>query len=137
MTVIAEFRVRNVIATLQGKQELVAEEMVLWGWQGDADDAANYLNLDQAKNILDQARPSANVNTAEQAYWLDEALATLNRLSPVFENLALERAAHLVEAHERFREALDKGHRFKVVEPVLPMDLLGLYVLIPDTMAKS
>jgi hypothetical protein len=137
MTVIAEFRVRNVIATLQGKQELVAEEMVLWGWQGGADDAANYLNLEQAKNILDQASPSANVNPAEQAYWLDEALVTLNRLSSVFENLALERAAHLVEAHERFREALDKGHRFKVVEPVLPMDLLGLYVLIPDTSAKS
>lgn len=137
MTVIAEFRVRNVIATLQGKQELVAEEMVLWGWQGDADDAANYLNLEQAKNILDQASPTANVNPAEQAYWLDEALVTLNRLSSVFENLALERAAHLVEAHERFREALDKGHRFKVVEPVLPMDLLGLYVLIPETSAKS
>jgi hypothetical protein len=129
--------VRNVIATLLGKQELVAEEMVLWGWQGDADDAANYLNLEQSKNILDHASPSGNINPAEQVYWLQEALETLKRLSPVFENLALERAAHLVEAHERFREALDKGHRFKVVEPVLPMDLLGLYVLIPDTTAKS
>lgn len=137
VTVLAEFRVRNVIATLQGRQELVAEEMLLWGWQGDADDAANYLTAGAAKEILNQAMPSANISPAELAYWLEEALNTLKRLSPVFDKLALERAAHLVEAHERFREALDKGHRFKVVEPVLPMDLLGLYVLVPDTTVKN
>jgi superfamily II DNA or RNA helicase len=137
VTVLAEFRVRNVIATLQGRQELVAEEMLLWGWQGDADDAANHLSTDKAKEILNQARPSANISTAEMVYWQEEALSTLNRLSSTFEKLALERAAHLVEAHERFREALDKGHRFKVVEPVLPMDLLGLYILVPDTTSKN
>ncbi len=137
VTVLAEFRVRNVIATLQGRQELVAEEMLLWGWQGDADDADNYLTPDAAKEILNQAMPSANISPAELAYWQEEALNTLKRLSPVFDKLALERAAHLVEAHERFREALDKGHRFKVVEPVLPMDLLGLYVLVPDTTVKN
>lgn len=137
LTVLAEFRVRNVIATLQGRQELVAEEMLLWGWQGDAGDTARHLTPGQAKDLLERAKPSANMTPAEQAYWLDEALANLQSLSPVFEQLARERAAHLVEAHERFREALDKGHRFKVVEPVLPMDLLGLYVLVPDTTAQN
>jgi hypothetical protein len=61
----------------------------------------------------------------------------LQALTPVTDALARERAEHLVRAHERFREALDKGHRFKVVEPILPMDLLGLYVLVPDTTAQN
>ncbi len=137
VTVLAEFRVRNVIATLQGRQELVAEEMLLWGWQGDAGDTPNHLSPDQAKDLLNRAKPSANMPPAEQAYWLDEALQNLQQLSPVTDALASQRAEHLVEAHERFREALDKGHRFRVVEPVLPMDLLGLYVLVPDITAQN
>jgi superfamily II DNA or RNA helicase len=137
LTVLVEYRVRNVIATLQGRQELVAEEMLLWGWQGDAADADNYLPPEQAKDLLNRARPSANVPPAEQSYWLDEALEALHQLTPVTEALARERAEHLIQAHERFREALDKGHRYRVVEPILPMDLLGLYVLVPDTAAQN
>ncbi len=137
LTVLAEFRVRNVIATLRGRQEIVAEEMLLWGWQGDAADTSKHLTAEQAKELLNRAKPSANMPPAEQAYWLEEASTTLQGLSPVFEALARERAAHLIEAHERFREALDKGHRYQVVEPILPMDLLGLYVLVPDTATQN
>jgi hypothetical protein len=132
VTVLAEYRVRNVIATLQGRQEIVAEEMLLWGWQGDAEAAENHLNAEQAKDLLNRAVPSANITPAEQSYWLDEALSTLQKMTQVTDALASQRADHLIEAHERFREALDKGHRFKVVEPILPMDLLGLYILVPD-----
>ncbi len=106
--------------------------MLLWGWQGDAGDSAKYLGADQSKELLNRAKASANMSAEEQKYWQEEALGSLKTLEPLFEQLALERAAHLVEAHERFREALDKGHRFKVVEPILPMDLMGLYVLVPD-----
>lgn len=137
VTILAEYRVRNVIATIQGRQELVAEEMLLWGWQGDADDAINHLTPEQAKDLLQRARPSTNMSAAEQGYWLEEALRHLQSLTPVTHALARERAEHLVRAHERFREALDKGHRYRVVEPILPMDLLGLYVLVPDTTAQN
>jgi superfamily II DNA or RNA helicase len=137
VTVLAEYRVRNVIATLQGRQELVAEEMLLWGWQGDAGNPANHLTPEQAKALLQRAQASSNINAAEQAYWLEEALQHLQTLTPATDALARERAEHLVRAHERFREALDKGHRFKVVEPILPMDLLGLYVFVPDTSAQN
>jgi len=37
----------------------------------------------------------------------------------------------LLEAHERFRKLLGGG-KYKVVEPVLPMDLMGVYVLLPE-----
>jgi len=36
-----------------------------------------------------------------------------------------------VAAHERFSAFLDK-QKFQVVHPVLPMDLLGVYILLPE-----
>jgi hypothetical protein len=45
--------------------------------------------------------------------------------------VAEQQSKHLVEAHERF-SALMEGKRFQVVYPVLPMDLLGIYLLLPE-----
>jgi len=44
---------------------------------------------------------------------------------------ALERADLLVKAHLRFRDLVG-GKKFKVVEPILPMDVLGVYILLPE-----
>jgi hypothetical protein len=46
-------------------------------------------------------------------------------------HLPLQRAEMLINAHERFRKVLG-GKRLKVVEPVLPMDVLGVYILLPE-----
>ena len=53
-------------------------------------------------------------------------------LQKEFDKVAVERAQVLVEAHERFRKVLG-GTRYKVVEPILPMDLIGVYILLPET----
>ena len=37
----------------------------------------------------------------------------------------------LVAAHERFSALMEK-QRFQVVYPVLPMDLMGIYILLPE-----
>ena len=47
------------------------------------------------------------------------------------DDLAIERANHLVESHERFRKVVSAGDKFKAVEPILPMDVLGVYILLP------
>ena len=49
-----------------------------------------------------------------------------------FDAVAETRSKHLVEAHERFSRCFRAG-RYEVVYPVLPMDILGLYVLLPET----
>ena len=41
------------------------------------------------------------------------------------DEVALERSHHLVESHTRFKK-LVSGNKYKVVEPVLPMDVLGI-----------
>jgi hypothetical protein len=70
----------------------------------------------------------------EKAYWLNEELSWVHdetsfRLHT--DEVALERANHLVESHTRFKK-LVSGNKYKVVEPVLPMDVLGVYILLPE-----
>jgi len=45
--------------------------------------------------------------------------------------IAGQQSKRLVEAHERFSALTDKQH-FQVVCPMLPMDLLGIYILLPE-----
>ena len=66
-----------------------------------------------------------------RASFLDYELENISELRKEFDVIALKRAEILIDAHERFRKVLG-GKRFKVVKPVLPMDLMGVYILLPD-----
>jgi hypothetical protein len=61
---------------------------------------------------------------------LPDAIAQLSALQPALDSYAAERAAELAEDHTRVRQAL--GSRGAVaVEAVTPVDVIGLYVLLP------
>jgi hypothetical protein len=61
---------------------------------------------------------------------LKDAVAALPALQPALDAYAAERAAALAEDHTRVRQAL--GSRAAVtVEAVMPVDVIGLYVLLP------
>ena len=82
------------------------------------------------KKVLYSAKPKVQVTHQAQAHFLENELDTIPELRKTFDGVAEVRSLHLVEAHERFRKVLG-GSRFKVVYPVLPMDILGMYVLLP------
>jgi superfamily II DNA or RNA helicase len=128
-TVIVQLRIRNVIQERTGGKQLVAEEMLLWGLQGQDGDQT-ILSHNEAKALLTDAKPSANLSRQSQEYWLTQELASLDKVRPVQDNIAMQRAEHLVETHERFR-SLVGGSRYKVVEPVLPPDVMGIHILLP------
>jgi len=50
--------------------------------------------------------------------------------------VAEARSKKLVEAHERFGALVEK-RKYQVVYPVLPMDILGIYVLLPTISQSS
>lgn len=131
-TVIFQLRVRNVIAEVKYKNEIVAEEMWLWGFRGDVD-ARDLLTKEEAMKLFMNAKASENTELHEQAYWLNEEMdwvrdeKTFRRYT---DEVALARANHLVEAHTRFKKLVDSA-KYKVVEPVLPVDVLGIYILLP------
>jgi len=130
-TTLLLFRVRNVIEEKQGKNQFVAEEMLLWGYRGSPS-GNDILDKDEVKALMQSALPSANLTDQARAGFLDSELENIAELRKEFDAIALHRAEILIDAHERFRKVLG-GKRFNVVEPVLPMDILGMYILLPET----
>lgn len=129
-TTLLLFRVRNVIQEKAGATQLVAEEMLVWGYEGSSEDNKT-LSHERAVSLLESALPSANMTEHERIHWLSEELESVKYLNGKFDEVAMQRAQVLVDAHERFRKVLG-GTRYKVVEPMLPMDLMGVYILLPD-----
>lgn len=132
-TVLIQLRVRNVIAEQPSNKQIVAEEMWLWGYTGEVSQK-QFIDKDTALNLLMSIQPTQNMEEGEKAYWLNEEMEWVldeKTFRAHTDEVALERANHLVESHTRFKK-LVSGSKYKVVEPVLPMDVLGVYILLPE-----
>lgn len=133
-TTLVLFRCRNVIEQsrekLRNPYQIVAEEMLLWGWCRGAD-SLEFIDHARAKKLLETARASSDLSPQSRANFLTQELSTLANLDDEFNRIAEEQSKRLVAAHERFSALLDKN-RFQVVYPVLPMDFLGIYILLPE-----
>ncbi len=127
------FRVRNVIEEREDKRRVVAEEMILWGYRGAPSDG-KHLSHDETKSILMGISPSGNITPEAQKDFLVNELkliTPLNKRGGLFDEIAMARAEALVEAHDRFRRAMG-GAKYQAVKPVLPMDVMGIYIILPD-----
>lgn len=129
-TTLLLFRCRNVIEQGSGGHQIVAEEMLLWGWRGSPQDA-EFLDHQEAKRLLTEARASSDLSPQARSSFLENELKLMASLESQFGVIAEVQSKRLVAAHERFSALMDK-QRFQVVYPVLPMDLLGVYVLLPE-----
>jgi len=129
-TTLLLFRCRNVIEQAKLNHQIVAEEMLLWGWRGTPQQK-EFLDHAEAKAVLTDARASSDLSPQARASFLENELKLLENLDDEFRVIAEQQSKRLVEAHERFSALMDK-QRFQVVYPVLPMDLLGIYILLPD-----
>jgi hypothetical protein len=129
-TTVLLFRCRNVIEQTKSGNQIVAEEMLLWGWRGTPQEH-EHLDHAEAKALLTAARASSDLSPQARASFLENELSLMDSLSSEFEVIAEGQSKRLVAAHERFSTLMDK-QRFQVVYPVLPMDLLGVYILLPE-----
>ena len=129
-TTLLLFRCRNVIEQSKVGHKIVAEEMLLWGWRGTPQQK-EFLDHAEAKKLLTEARVSSDLSPQARAGFLDNELKLINNLRAEFDAVAEQQSKRLVDAHERFSALMDR-QRFQVVYPVLPMDLLGVYVLLPE-----
>ena len=129
-TTLLLFRCRNVIEQGGDGLQIVAEEMLLWGWRGTPQQQ-EFLSHEEARKLLAEARAFSDLSPQARAAFLENELGLLAGMQDAFDSVAEQQSKRLVEAHERFSALMDKN-RFQVVYPVLPMDLLGVYVLLPD-----
>ncbi|MFI3138359.1 MAG: helicase-related protein [Methylococcaceae bacterium] len=129
-TTLMLFRCRNVIEQVKIGYQIVAEEMLLWGWRGTPQQK-EFLDHDVAKKLLNEARATSDLSPQARASFLDNELKLLSQLDTEFQQVAEQQSKRLVESHQRFSALMDK-QQFQVVYPVLPMDLLGIYILLPE-----
>jgi superfamily II DNA or RNA helicase len=128
-TTLVMFRVRNVIKEVASTRESVAEEMYLWGYRSK-EGSIETLTYSEAKELLNNARVLTNLSRERQESDIALELARFDQIKPQFMQMAVERAENLVAAHSRFK-ALIGGRRYEKAEPVLPPDVMGVYLLLP------
>lgn len=118
--------------TRRGETEaLLAEECLVLGYEGDAA-SPHWLTDDDALALL-QTRADANVPEAQRVVWLQRTIDAIPALEAHIAARASDRAAALLASHERLRKTAglttrDVRHR---IEPHLPADVLGCYIIAP------
>lgn len=111
-----------------GGETLLCEDIAPLAATGSAD-APHWLSVEDSERML-AATPDSNlVQTLIEQQW-----ALLSAALPVWQAalqpIASERANVQREAHERVRQAAKSTGRV-TIEPVLPVDILGAYLLLP------
>ena len=132
-TTILLMRVRSVIRDKKVEnRELVGEEMIFVGYRGKIDNH-DFLTQEEAKQLFLQSQASGDMDMPTQKSLFSNAIrwiANEQELRQHTDDIALERASHLVDAFAKYRTYL-KASEYQVVEPVLPMDVIAAYLFIP------
>ena len=128
-TTLIQFRVRNVIREVSKKHDIVSEEMFLWGYE-QAGDEVKALDVATCKQLLNEAN-TLDIPLERQKQLFDQELHHFETLHPDFIRVVEDRSKQLVTAHTRFAKYMG-AKRFEAVTPVLPPDILGVYVLVPN-----
>ena len=121
------------IAGLNG-DTILCEEIIPLACTGQAD-APQWLTPEDGERLLG-SRPDRNlIQTA-----VDQQLVLLLPALPIFQQtlalVAAQRANAQLSTHARVREAARTKGRV-TVQPVLPVDILGAYVLLPTPSASG
>ena len=128
-TTLVMFRVRNVIKEVSSIRESVAEEMYLWGYHSK-NGTIDSIDYKSAKKLLTEANVLSNLSKERQEADIEQEMILFNDIKPQFMQLASDRADKLVEAHSRFKELIG-GRRYEKATPILPPDVMGVYILLP------
>ncbi len=127
------FRVRNVIKEVGSSKESVAEEMYLWGYR-TVNGTIETLEYKEAKELLANVNTLSNLSAERQQEDIRLELLRFQELKTQFMDLANQRAEKLVEAHGHFKELIG-GRRYEKATPILPPDVMGVYILLPKPKA--
>ena len=125
--IVARFRYQ---LTPPGRKEeaLLCEEIAPLVYHGSGDDP-QWLAEAEAEAAL-SATPEHNLGKTLIDQQLELLIDDCRDIQPHLAVVAADRALVQLAAHERVREAL-KGKGRTTIAPVLPVDILGAYVLLP------
>ncbi len=130
-TTLLLVRMRYHIVTTQNGEErpLLAEDVQVLAFRG-APESAEWLDTETAEKLL-SAEPDANIAPEQAGEFVGKVIAGFESLRPQLDEVALQRGAELLDAHQRVRKASKVRNVQYRVEPQLPPDVLGIYVYLP------
>ena len=132
VTTLYLLRLRHQLSYVRRRQphQLMAEETVTLAVQGRSN--PQWLSEDSAAALL-QCQPSANLPAEQMQQQVQVALDFLQAQPERLQALAQQRADALREDHQRVREAARDVGQYRAT-PCLPVDVIGVYVLLPDSL---
>jgi len=96
-----------------------------------APEQAAWLDDAGARALL-EVSPDANIAPEQATQFVRKVSGSLDHLTDHLVADAKVRAAKLLESHQRVRAAARIVGQTCTVEPHLPVDVLGIYVLLPE-----
>lgn len=132
VTTIYLLRLRHQLSYVRRKQpfQMMAEETVALAVKGRSN--PEWLSDDSTDRLL-ECVPTANLPREAMAREITQALSFLQAHPTQLETLAQTRAESLLQDHRRVREAARDVGQYSVA-PCLPVDVIGVYVLLPDAL---
>ncbi len=128
LTTVLLLRIRHQIASQTERGLLLAEETDAIAFEG-GNDFPNLLGADANALLVTPATQETSLAAKQRE--VRAALSRLDRWRGAIEERALKRSETLVEDHRRIRQAV-KGKGRIDVTPVMPVDIIGLFVLMPE-----
>ena len=129
-TIVILLRLRNRLVIKRAKQsrEMLAEEALALAIEGSA--TPRLLDKKEALALM-QVKVSKNMEPERRTRELENILNQLPDFQKIFAELADQRSKELLADHRRVRDAADARGEYRVY-PQLPVDVMGVYVLVPD-----
>lgn len=127
-TTLLLVRLRHQLSVTHRGQSrlLLCEETLTVGLPAEGDQPL----LDDDARALMAAEPARNMPPPLRDQHLQRSLDRLDAYQPTLEALAQQRAQRLLEDHRRVREAAQGRGEYRVT-PSLPVDVMGVFVLVP------
>ncbi len=132
VTTLYLLRLRHQLSYTRRQEpyQLMAEETLSLAVRGRTH--PEWLTDETTGQLLD-CPPSGNLPPALVEREIRSALDFLRQHQARLETLAAARAQALLDDHRRVREAARDVGQYRV-SPCLPLDLIGVYVLLPDSL---
>lgn len=131
-TTVLLVRLRHQLITLPGKgskpRSLLVEEALTLGWGGKSLDS--FLEEKRAFDLLTEP-PKGDPPKNVKERIIEQALQELSAKSNLLNEFANQRAQELLEDHRRVKEASRASGGYEV-SALLPPDVIGVYVLLPQ-----
>ena len=130
-TTLLLLRLRYHIITRQAGQEmpLLAEDCQTIAFEGSPENA-QWVDSERIEQLMD-TMPEQNITPDRATSFLQRVIESYDKISPHIDEFAVEHGKALLESHRRVRDvSRAKGITYSV-EPMLPPDVLGIYIYLP------